>query len=118
MDQALLLWKSITVNIKFSSAMKMKRLLAILILWLPFSLAAVVAIPVLLWALATDRESVWRPVGRAMDRLLATLLGFSGNYTLSAELGDSVRYQWLRKFLDWIKPDHCHQSAVNEGLKG
>lgn len=99
--------------------MKMiKRIAAILILGIPFSLAAMISAPVLLWALATDNESVWRPVGKAMDKLLATLLGFSGNYTLSAELGDSVRYQWLRKFLDWIQPDHCHKASVNEGLKG
>jgi len=54
----------------------MKLIAAILILWLPFSLAAIISVPVLLWALATDTESVWRPVGRAMDKLLAALMGY------------------------------------------
>ena len=58
----------------------MKRILAILVLGIPFSIAACVSAPVLLWAFATDNESVWRPVGRAwrpvgraMDRLLGDL---------------------------------------------
>lgn len=94
----------------------MKKLLAILILWFPFSLAALISIPVLLWGLLTENETIWRPIGRAMDKLLASLLGFSGMYTLSAELGVGKKYQWLRKFLDWVDKDHCRKAAINEGL--
>lgn len=94
-----------------------KRLLAILILGIPFSLAAMVSAPVLLWALGTDTESVWRPVGKAQDKLLAALLGFSGDHTLSAELGAGDRLQWLRSFLDFIQAGHCLKAAKDEGLK-
>jgi hypothetical protein len=94
----------------------MKKLLAILLLWIPFSLAAIVAIPVLLYGLLTEDESIWEPVGRAMDKLLAALFGFSGNHTLSAELAISYRLQLLRKFLDLIEAEHCEKSARAEGL--
>lgn len=94
----------------------MKRLLAILLLWFPFSLAALVAIPLLLWGLLTEDESIWKPVGRAMDKLLAAILGYSGNHTLSAELGASTDYAWLRKFLDLFEMEHCRKAANGEGL--
>lgn len=93
-----------------------RRLLAILILWLPFSLAAMASVPVLLWALGTDTESAWRPIGRAQDCLLAALLGFSGRNTLSAELGAGKSPQWLRKILDMIQSGHCEGAAKKEGL--
>lgn len=94
----------------------MRKLLAILLLWFPFSLAAIVAIPVLLYGLLTEDESIWKPTGRAMDKLLATLFGYSGNHTLSAELGASTDYHWLRKFLDLFEPEHCRKAAKAEGL--
>lgn len=94
----------------------MKKVLAITLLWLPFSLAALVSIPVLLFGIVSEDESVWRPVGRAMDRLLAAILGFSGNHTLSAELGASTDYHWLRVFLDLIQAGHCLTAAKKEGL--
>lgn len=93
----------------------MKRIIAVLLLWLPFSIAAIAAIPVLLWGVLTNDASIWRPVGRAMDKLLATLLGFNGNFTLSAELGAGEKYQWLRKILDKIESDHCRKAAIAEG---
>jgi len=46
----------------------MKKFLAILLLWLPFSLAALVSIPVLLYGFVSEDETIWRPVGRAMDK--------------------------------------------------
>lgn len=95
----------------------MRNLLAILLLWLPFSLAALVSIPVLLFGMLTEQESIWKPIGRAMDKLLATLLGYSGNHTLSAELGASTDYGLLRKFLNSIEPFHCEKAAKNEGLQ-
>lgn len=94
----------------------MKRILAIILLWMPFSLAAIVAIPVLFWGLLTGEESIWKPTGRAMDKLMATLFGYSGNHTLSAELGASSDYRWLRKFLDLIEAEHCKKAAKGEGL--
>lgn len=94
----------------------MKKLSAILILWLPFSLAALASIPVLLWGMLSENETIWRPVGRCMDRLLAALLGWSGDYTLSAELGRGFRLQWLRRLLDRIQTGHCLKAALDEGL--
>lgn len=102
----------------------MKKSLAVLLLWFPFSLAAIVAPSLLLYGLLTEQESIWKPVGRAMDKLLATLLGFSGDYTLSAELGkgDATRnrygysYQWLRTLLDMVEKEHCLKAAKSEGL--
>lgn len=94
----------------------MKRILAVLLLWFPFSIAALVAIPVLLFSIIAEDESIWKPVGRAMDKLLAAILGFSGNHTLSAELGASTDYRWLRKFLDLFEAGHCMKAAKSEGL--
>jgi len=94
----------------------MKRIAVILILWIPFSLAALVSIPVLLYGFLSGNESIWRPVGKAMDKLLATLLGFSGIYTLSAELGAGLKYRWLRWVLDKVQTGHCKKAAIDEGL--
>lgn len=94
----------------------MKTLAALIVLWLPFSIAALVAVPVLLYGMLTDDESIWKPVGRAMDKLLAALLGYSGDNTLSAELGASDRHIWLRKFVDLFEADHCLKAAKRAGL--
>lgn len=94
----------------------MRQLFAIILLWLPFSLAAIVAIPVLLYGMITADETIWKPVGRAMDKLLAALLGYSGNHTLSAELGASTDYKLLRKLLNLFESLHCEKAAKNEGL--
>lgn len=93
----------------------MKLLGAIFLLWLPFSVAALIAIPVCLFGVLFNIERIWRPVGRAMDRLMATLFGFSGEYTLSAELALTGRYALLRSFLDLIETDHCRKAAEREG---
>jgi hypothetical protein len=92
------------------------KLLGGLILWLVFSLAGLVAIPVLLFGVVTGNERIWSPVGRAMDRVLAVLLGYPGRYTTSAELAVSDRHQWLRKLVDTLEPGHCEKEARKEGL--
>lgn len=101
----------------------MKVLAAILILWTPFSLGALVAIPLLLWGLLTEDKSIWKPVGRALDCLLAAVLGYGGRNTLSAELGAgnkafrlgyTLEYRWIRRMLDAIQPGHCAKAAKDE----
>ena len=92
------------------------KLLAGLILWFVFSLAGLVAIPVLLYGVLTGNERIWSPLGRAMDRVLAALLGYSGRYTTSAELAVSDRHQWLRRLVDTLEPGHCEKDARKEGL--
>jgi len=92
------------------------KILAGLILWLVFSIAGLVAIPRLLYGVVTNNERIWSPVGRAMDRVLAALLGYSGRYTTSAELAVSDRHQWLRNLVDKLEPGHCEKEARKEGL--
>ena len=87
-----------------------------LILWFVFSVAGLIAIPVLLFGVLTSNERIWSPVGRAMDRVLAALLGYSGKYTTSAELAVSNRHQWLRKLVDRLEKGHCEKEARKEGL--
>ena len=96
----------------------MKKIAIILVLWLPFSLGAIAAILVSLIAILFDRIHYGKDVLRAMDKLLAAVLGFSGYFTLSAECGIEQRQPWvaLRGILDWIQPGHCEGAAKNEGL--
>jgi hypothetical protein len=81
-----------------------------------FSLAALYAIPRLLIAVLMKDEPVWKPLGYAMDRVLAVLFGYSGQYTLSACLGTGARHQWLRKIVDSLEAGHCEKAAKAEGL--
>lgn len=95
----------------------MKLLVALLVLWLPFSLAAIVAIPVSLVAVFLEWEYA-KNILRAKDKLAAALLGWSGRYTVSAECGASdCRFCrsvcWL---LNWIDKGHCEGAAKREGL--
>ena len=78
--------------------------------------AAIAAIPYLLWGLLTENESMGKPLGYAMDRVLAVLCGFSGQHTLSACLATGIRLQWLRKVVDWLEAGHCEKAAKTEGL--
>ena len=63
-----------------------KFIVALLILWVPFSIAAIVAIPVALWALVAKEWEYAKDILRAMDKTAAALLGWGGRYTASAEL--------------------------------
>jgi len=95
-----------------------KKLAIILVLWLPFSLGAAAAIIVSLLAILLDENVYAKDVLRAMDKLLAAVLGFSGFFTLSAECGVSSDQPWigLRWILDKIQAGHCLGAAKNEGL--
>lgn len=97
----------------------MKLLAVLLILWLPFSLAAIVAIPVSLVAVFIEWEYA-KNILRAKDKLAAALLGWGGQYTISAECGASeCRFcKLLCRFLDMIQPGHCAGAARNEGRAG
>ncbi len=96
----------------------MKKLAIILILWLPFSLGFIASIIVSMLAILFDRIAYGKDVLRAMDKLLAAVLGFSGDYTLSAECGISQRKPWifLRWVLNKIQSGHCEGAASREGL--
>lgn len=96
----------------------MKKLAIILILWLPFSIGAVVAVFASLAAILLEENTYGKNVLRAMDKLLAAVLGFDGFYSLSAECGVATTQPWiaLRWLLDKIQPGHCEGAAKNEGL--
>lgn len=96
----------------------MKRLAIVLVLWLPFSIGCLVAIPASLFAIAFEENTYGKDVLRAMDKVLAAVCGFSGYFTLSAECGIAKDQPWigLRKILDMIQADHCEGAARHEGL--
>jgi len=52
---------------------------------------------------------------KAVDRMDAALLGFSGRQMLSTELIYETRLIWIRKALDEVEPNHCAESAYDEG---
>jgi len=95
-----------------------KKIILILLLWVPFSLGAAAAIIVSLLAILLDENVYAKDVLRAMDKLLAAVLGFSGFYTLSAECGVTEKQPWilLKTLLNMIQSGHCEGAARNEGL--
>lgn len=96
----------------------MIKLALILILWLPFSLGCAMAIVTSLFAILFEHNIYGKNVLRAMDKVLASVLGFSGYYTLSAECGVTEKQPWLllKTLLNLIQPGHCEGAAKNEGL--
>lgn len=97
----------------------MRKIAIILILWLPFSIGCAVAIFVSLASVLLEENDYASDVLRAMDKVLAAVLGFSGFFTLSAECGVATTQPWvlLRKLLDALQPGHCAWAANHEGLK-
>lgn len=96
----------------------MKKLGLILVLWLPFSIGCAVAIVVSLAAILLEENAYGKNVLRAMDKVLAAVMGRSGFYTLSAECGviDAFPFAQIRTLLDLIQPGHCEGAAIHEGL--
>lgn len=96
----------------------MKKLALILVLWLPFSIGCIAAIITSLFAILVEENTYGKDVLRAMDKLLAAVLGFSGFYTLSAECGVTEKQPWilLKNLLNKIQQNHCEGAAKNEGL--
>lgn len=105
-----------------------QRLALLIVLWLPFTLAgigaAVISFTVVSFGNHDQQQGYGKDVLRAMDKVLAAVLGYSGQYTTSAELGVDdparnrfgFRFAALRWLLDKIQPGHCVGAAVNEGL--
>lgn len=94
-----------------------KFFLAVFILWMPFSIGAIAAVPIALFAIATEEYDYAKNVLRAMDKLTAAVLGWSGMYSVSAECGRSrcafcAGVCWL---LDLIQSGHCKGAADREG---
>jgi hypothetical protein len=93
-----------------------KLLAALLILWLPLSLAAIVAIPVSLVAVFIEWEYA-KNILRAKDKLAAALLGWSGQHTISAECGASEckLCRAVCALLNMIDNGHCEGASRREG---
>lgn len=97
-----------------------KFLAALLVLWLPFAVLSIVAIPVALWALATGEWVYAKNILRAKDKIAAALLGWSGDHTISAECGADTGCRFCRVvcwLLNKIQPGHCEGAALREGTK-
>jgi hypothetical protein len=94
-------------------------IVALLVLWLPFSLTAILAIILAPLALLMDEWTYGKDLLRAMDKLGAALLGWGGRYTVSAECGSRRSECWLCRrvcrLLDLIDPGHCKGAAEREG---
>jgi len=92
---------------------------ALLVLWLPFSVTAILAIVLAPLALLVDEWAYGKDLLRAMDKLGAALLGWGGRYTVSAECGarrsDCRLCRFVCRLLDLIDPGHCKGAAEREG---
>lgn len=97
------------------------KVLVLLMFWTAFSLAAIAAVPVSLIVLPWYGVVPYsKNIIRAMDKVLAALLGFSGFKTLSAECGaaESCRLcSLVCRFLDVFQPGHCQEAAKKEETK-
>lgn len=95
-------------------------IVALLVLWLPFSATAILAVVMAPLALLVDEWAYGKDLLRAMDKLGAALLGWGGRYTVSAECGSRKAECSLCKFvcklLDLLDPGHCKGAAVREGV--
>ena len=94
----------------------MKKIAITLVLWLPFSIGCIVAILTSLASIWLEENEYGKDVLRAMDKVLASVCGFSGYFTLSAECGIATKQPWtgLRWTLDKIQAGHCLGAAKNE----
>ena len=94
----------------------MKYAAAFLILWLPFSLACLVAVPVSFVGIAVWSQGYGKNLLGGMDRTGSGLLGLDARYTISAHCGVNPRLKPLRILLDLIQQGHCEGAARKEGL--
>jgi hypothetical protein len=96
---------------------------SLVLLWLPFGLACLVAVPIALtgllaWLASARAYDYTKNLLGGMDRCAAALLGLEARYTVSAHCGVLTR-PWLgllRALLDAISPGHCEGAAHKEGL--
>ena len=97
-----------------------RKLIGTFLLWLPFSVAAVAAIPLCLAATWLEQWAYAKAVIAAMDRLAAAVLGWGGDYTVSAECGsrhkDCRFCRLVCRLLDLVQPGHCAGAAAHEQL--
>ena len=121
-------------EINWASVARKNRIGVLFILWLPFSLFALLSIFISLVVTLLAKLKEMDRIMRAMDKLMAAVLGFSGHYTMSAEMGrilfsgekHSSLVMRLCGIIDSIlskldprEGSHCRIEAIAEGiLKG
>lgn len=92
-----------------------RRYLWILFLWLMFTIGCFLApFIAILIPFLKNVDYIQRFV-RAADRLCAAMLGYDGKHMLSTELAHSSRLKWMYRVLNYIQPNHCEESAYEEG---
>ena len=101
-----------------TSIRKVRKVVILALVWLSFVVAALLAIPLSLLYL-TERQ-YGRNVLLSMDRVMAAVLGWSGQYTVSAQCGKSDCMLckvvcWLLNRIDRGKLGHCEDAAADEG---
>jgi hypothetical protein len=103
------------VNAIETTVRKVRKVVILVLVWLSFVVAALAAIPLSLLYL-TERE-YGRNVLLSMDRVMAAVLGWSGQYTVSAQCGKSAC--WLCQAVCWLlnrmDRNHCDDAARDEG---
>ena len=94
--------------------------LAVLLFGVPFAFTSAIAGALgLLLSPFYGTSTYARNLIRASDKQAATLLGFEGRATISAECGASTcrACALLCRMLDWIQKGHCEGAALREGTK-
>lgn len=98
-----------------SRRIQAKRYVLVVLLWMLFSCCCFAAPFLAMFFRWYPKGSYVRRFVRAADRLIAAMLGYSGRFTLSAELADHSSHQWLRDILNLVEPNHCEIEAMEEG---
>lgn len=85
----------------------------VLLCYVAFSLASVVAVLMVPLALVFERFTYAGRVFHSMDCLMAAVLGWDGRHTVSAECGADRTglCKTLCAFLDLLDPGHCAKNA-------
>lgn len=101
-----------------TSVRKVRKAVILVLVWLSFVVAALAAIPLSLLYL-TERE-YGKNLMSTMSRVMASVLGWTGKYTTSAQCGKSNCL--LCKVACWllhrIDKNHCADAASEEGVMG
>jgi hypothetical protein len=92
-----------------------KRYVLVLFLWCLFTLICFAAPFIAILFPMYRKRSYLRRIVKTADCLVASVLGFSGVFTLSAELAHSKKYKWLHDMLNMIEEDHCENELFEEG---
>lgn len=96
------------------------KIAAVLLVWLLVGMGAIAAFVVFPFAwLLADEVSYAKNILRALDKASAAFLGWTGEYTVSAECGAATEGWAVRLGVlvdGLLGAGHCHAAALHEGL--